>query len=42
VRNGQVKWKPALDLNRIAPRGQLVMITALVVLGVVLLRRRLN
>jgi hypothetical protein len=38
VRNGQVTWKPALDLERIALRG--LLIGALVVLGLMRLRRR--
>jgi hypothetical protein len=38
VRDGQVTWKPALDLERIALRGLLV--GALLTLGLVLSRRR--
>jgi hypothetical protein len=39
ARNGRVVWKPALDLSRIVLRGQLVLLTALVVAGFVLVRR---
>jgi hypothetical protein len=38
VRDGQVSWKPALDLERLALRG--LLIGALVTLGLVLSRRR--
>jgi hypothetical protein len=39
LRNGRVVWKPAFDLSRIVLRGQLVLLTALLVLGFVLSRR---
>jgi hypothetical protein len=39
ARNGRVVWKPAFDLSRIVLRGQLVLLTALVVAGLVLRRR---
>jgi hypothetical protein len=41
VRNGTVEWKPAFDLSRIVLRGQIVMLTALLVVGFVLSRRAL-
>jgi uncharacterized spore protein YtfJ len=39
VRNGRVVWKPALDLSRVVLRGQLILLTALLVAGFVLSRR---
>jgi uncharacterized spore protein YtfJ len=33
VRNGQVSWKPAVDVNLVILGGQLVAITALLALG---------
>jgi uncharacterized spore protein YtfJ len=33
VRNGDVRWRPAIDVNRVILGGQLVAITALVMLG---------
>lgn len=39
VRNGRVTWKPAFDLSRVVLRGQLVMLSALVIAGIVLGRR---
>jgi uncharacterized spore protein YtfJ len=38
VRNGDVTWRPAIDVNRVILGGQLVAITALVTLRPVLLR----
>lgn len=38
IRGGEVSWKPAIDLNRVIFRGQLIALTALLVFG--LLRRR--
>src|SRR5262245_1992598 len=38
-RNGRVVWKPAFDLSRIVLRGQIVLITALVMAGIVLKSR---
>jgi uncharacterized spore protein YtfJ len=32
VRNGDVRWRPAIDVNRVILGGQLVAITALLVL----------
>jgi uncharacterized spore protein YtfJ len=39
IRNGEVSWKPVVDATRIALRGQLVAIAALLVLGSILRRR---
>jgi uncharacterized spore protein YtfJ len=44
VRDGDAHWRPAVDVNRIVRRGQLVAITALLTLGPVVrvwLSRRL-
>jgi uncharacterized spore protein YtfJ len=38
VRNGDVSWRPAVDVNRVVLGGQLVAITALLVLRPVLVR----
>jgi len=38
VRNGDVSWRPAIDVNRMILGGQLVAITALVTLRPVLLK----
>jgi len=40
LRQGRVVWKPAFDLSRIALRGQLVAISALLIVGIILGRRR--
>jgi hypothetical protein len=42
IRNGRVVWKPAFDLSRIALRGQLLVLTGLLVLGLILSRRRVS
>jgi hypothetical protein len=39
ARNGRVVWKPAFDLSRVVLRGQLVLLTAVLVAGFVLSRR---
>jgi hypothetical protein len=39
TRGGRVVWKPAFDLSRIVLRGQIVLLTALVVGGLLLSRR---
>jgi uncharacterized spore protein YtfJ len=39
VRNGHVRWRPAVDVNRIILGGQIVAIVALWVLGTVLRAR---
>jgi hypothetical protein len=36
IRDGTASWRPAIDVNRIVLGGQLVAITALLVLGPVL------
>jgi uncharacterized spore protein YtfJ len=38
VRNGDVSWRPAVDVNRVVLGGQLVAITALLVLRPVLVK----
>jgi uncharacterized spore protein YtfJ len=38
VRNGNVSWRPAVDVNRVVLGGQLVAITALLVLRPVLVK----
>jgi len=38
VRNGDVRWRPAIDVNRVVLGGQLVAITALIVLRPILLK----
>jgi uncharacterized spore protein YtfJ len=40
VRDGQVTWQPAIDVNRLALGGQLVAIVALLVIGSWLRHRR--
>ena len=40
LKNGEVSWKPAVDVNKIVMGGQLVFITALLVARSVLRRRR--
>jgi hypothetical protein len=42
ARDGRVVWKPAFDLSRIVLRGQIVLLTALVVGGLILGRRLSN
>jgi uncharacterized spore protein YtfJ len=42
VRNGELTWQPAMDVNRIVLGGQVVGIVALIVLGSVLRARRRN
>lgn len=39
VRGGQVRWRPAIDVNRVIAGGQLVVVTALLVLAPLLRRR---
>ncbi|HET9119753.1 MAG TPA: spore germination protein GerW family protein [Solirubrobacterales bacterium] len=39
VRDGQVAWQPAFDLNRVILGGQLVAVAALFVIGSILRRR---
>ena len=39
VRDGNVRWEPAMDLNRIVLGGQIVVIVALLVLRSVMKRR---
>lgn len=39
VRGGQVRWRPAIDVNRVIAGGQLVVATALLVLAPLLRRR---
>lgn len=39
VREGQVRWEPAIDVNRIVLGGQLVVIVALLVLRSIMRRR---
>jgi uncharacterized spore protein YtfJ len=39
LRNGQVRWRPAIDVNRVIMGMQLVVATGLLVLGKVLLAR---
>jgi uncharacterized spore protein YtfJ len=39
VRDGRVRWEPAIDVNRIVLGGQLVVIVALLVLRSVMMRR---
>jgi uncharacterized spore protein YtfJ len=38
IRNGHARWRPAVDVNRIVAGGQLVAITAILVLGPILRR----
>jgi hypothetical protein len=40
VRDGELSWQPALDLNRVILGGQVVAIFALLVIGAVLRARR--
>jgi uncharacterized spore protein YtfJ len=40
IRQGRVRWRPAVDVNRIIAGGQLVAIVGLLVLGTVLRARR--
>jgi uncharacterized spore protein YtfJ len=40
IRQGQVRWQPAVDVNRIIMGGQIVAIVGLLVLGTVLRARR--
>ena len=39
VENGDVTWKPAIDVNRIVLGGQIVAVTAILTLGRILLAR---
>jgi uncharacterized spore protein YtfJ len=39
ISGSEVKWKPALDLSRAIFRGQVVVFTALLVVGLLRLRR---
>jgi uncharacterized spore protein YtfJ len=39
IKNGELSWEPALDLNRVIFGGQLVAIVALIVVGIVLKAR---
>jgi hypothetical protein len=38
IRNGRVVWKPAFDVSRIVLRGQIVLLTAVLVAGLLLSR----
>lgn len=38
VRNGEARWRPALDVNRVILGGQLVAVTAILTLGPMLRR----
>jgi uncharacterized spore protein YtfJ len=40
ISEGQVRWQPVIDVNRVILGGQLVAVVALLVLGSVLRRRR--
>jgi uncharacterized spore protein YtfJ len=40
LKNGGVVWKPAFDISRVILGGQIVAITAMVVGGIVMSRRR--
>jgi len=43
IKNGEVTWRPAIDINRVILGGQIVAVTALLVLGPIVrgwLRRR--
>jgi hypothetical protein len=40
VRDGELTWQPALDLNRVILGGQVVAVFALLVIGAVLRARR--
>lgn len=40
LRNGQVSWQPAVDVNKIVLGGQLVLVAALLVTRSILKRRR--
>ena len=39
VENGDVTWKPAVDVNRIVLGGQIVAVTAIITIGRILLAR---
>jgi hypothetical protein len=39
IQGSQVKWKPAFDLSRVIFRGQIIVLTALIVAGWVLRSR---
>lgn len=39
VRDGDAKWRPAIDVNRVILGGQIVAITAIAVLGPAIVRR---
>jgi uncharacterized spore protein YtfJ len=38
VRNGDARWRPSIDVNRVILGGQLVAITAILVMGPILRR----
>jgi uncharacterized spore protein YtfJ len=40
IKNGDVKWRPAIDLNRVILGGQIVAITALIVIRALVKSRR--
>lgn len=39
VEDGEVAWKPAIDVNRVVLGGQIVALTAILVIGRILLAR---
>lgn len=39
IRNGDARWRPAIDVNRVVLGGQLVAMTAIAVLGPAIVRR---
>jgi uncharacterized spore protein YtfJ len=39
IRNGDARWRPAIDINRVILGGQLVAMTAIAFLGPVIARR---
>ncbi len=41
IRNGEVKWQPAFNLNRVILGGQLVVVAALLVVRAIVTSRRL-
>ena len=41
IRNGEVKWQPAFNLNRVILGGQLVVVAALLVMRAIVTSRRL-
>ena len=38
-KNGKVRWKPAIDINRVILGGQLIVLVALLTFGRILVRR---